>query len=43
MLLLAVQIANNVSDENPILIIGLTAFVVSAVLLLWKNEAKSNF
>jgi hypothetical protein len=42
MLLLAVQIANNTSYENPILTIGLTALVVSVVLLLWKNEAKSN-
>jgi hypothetical protein len=42
MLFLAAQIANNTSTENPILIIGMTAFVVSVVLLIWKNEAKSS-
>ena len=41
MLLLSVQNANNISVENPILIIGLTIFVVSVVILLWKNEAKT--
>lgn len=42
MLLLAAQIVNNSTTENPILIVGATAFVVSVVLLLWKNEAKSS-
>jgi hypothetical protein len=42
MFLLAAQIANNTSSESPILIIGVTTFIISAVVLLWKNEAKSS-
>lgn len=41
MLLLAAQIANNTPNESPLMIIGVTACIISIVLLLWKNEAKT--
>ena len=41
MFLLATQIANNSLNESPLMIIGVTACVISVVLLLWKNEAKT--
>lgn len=41
MLLLAAQIANNTPNESPLMIIGVTACIVSIVLLLWKNESKT--
>jgi len=42
MILLAAQIANNTLNESPILIVGVTACIISIVLLLWKNEAKTS-
>jgi len=42
MILLATQIANNTPNESPLLIIGVTACIISVVLLLWKNEAKTS-
>jgi hypothetical protein len=41
MFLLATQIANNSLNESPLMIIGVTACIISIVLLLWKNEAKT--
>jgi hypothetical protein len=41
MTLLAAQIANNSLNESPLMIIGVTACIISIVLLLWKNEAKT--
>ncbi len=41
MILLAAQIANNTPNESPLMIIGVTACIISIVLLLWKNEAKT--
>ncbi|MEI6087626.1 MAG: hypothetical protein WCR66_08580 [Bacteroidota bacterium] len=41
MILLAAQIANNAPNESPLMIIGVTACIISIVLLLWKNEAKT--
>lgn len=41
MFVLAAQIANNTSTESPFLIIGATTLVISIVVLLWKNEAKT--
>ncbi len=41
MILIAAQIANNTTSESPLLIIGVTACVISIILLLWKNEAKT--
>lgn len=38
--LLAAQIANT-PNESPLMIIGITACIISIVLLLWKNEAKT--
>ncbi|MEI6586414.1 MAG: hypothetical protein WCL56_10020 [Sediminibacterium sp.] len=42
MFLLTTQIANNTLNESPIMIVGVTACVISIVLLLWKNEAKTS-
>ena len=41
MILLATQIANNTPNESTLMIIGVTACIISIVLLLWKNEAKT--
>jgi len=41
MFLLATQIANNSLKESPSMIIGVTACVISIVLLLWNKEAKT--
>jgi hypothetical protein len=41
MILLAAQIANNTPNESSLMIIGVTACIISIVLLLWKNEAKT--
>ncbi|MEI8075774.1 MAG: hypothetical protein WCH78_13575 [Bacteroidota bacterium] len=41
MFLLAAQIVNKTPNESPLLIIGVTACIISIVLLLWKNEAKT--
>jgi hypothetical protein len=42
MFLLATQITNNSLNESPFIIVGVTACVISIVLLLWKNEAKTS-
>lgn len=41
MYLLATQIANNATNESPLMVIAVAACVISIVLLLWKNESKT--
>ena len=41
MFLLATQTAINSLIDSHLMIVGFTACVISIVLLLWKNEAKT--